>query len=314
MLPSDARFVANAAERWLFPREPSSRPEPGRFLALAGAVLVYALLSGLLLLESRFEPATPAAPTEIPVEIVAEPPPPPAPSPAPEIAEPPLDEKPAYDAPRPANDEKVERETPDTVSRAPPAPPTEKPPGEAAESEKAAPSEAKAEATAPAEETPAEPAEDKTVPEPSPTGDVKLQAPPPPQTRPAPEAPPQKPALSIGAPIPTFQPVPEVSFAGAAQAAPIAGGTAKARYLTIVYGMIMARVHRSPGPRPKSKGEGTVSFVVDGRGYLTERWTTRPSGSPELDAQIFEAVGQASPFPPPPNGRPAGLKFVYQQD
>jgi protein TonB len=108
--------------------------------------------------------------------------------------------------------------------------------------------------------------------------------------------------------------VPDITFGGAAPPAPVAGGNAKARYLTIVYGMIMSRVHRSSSPRRKSKGQGEVSFVIDGKGYLTERWTTRPSGSPELDSAIFEAVGQASPFPPPPKGRPAGLKFVYQQD
>jgi TonB family protein len=316
MLPSDASFTANSAERWLQPSGGSSRPEPSRYIATFSVVLMYALIVVLLVFENKFEPVTPPEPVEIPIEIVAEPPPPPPPppppSPAPQPTEQPLDEKPAFDAPRPANDEKVDREAPDKVSQAPPAPPPVKPPGQDAETGKATGSEAEAET--PPKESPADPAEEKTVAELAPNGDVKLQAPQPPPTPTETEVPPQPAAPSAGVRIPTFQSVPDVAFAGAALPTPIAGGNAKARYLSIVYGMIMARVHKPTSPHLKSKSEGTVSFAIDGRGYLTQRWTTQSSGSSELDAAIFEAIGAASPFPPPPRGRPAGLRFVYRQD
>ena len=319
MLPSDATFSANSAERWLQPAARSSRAEPSRYLAPIAAILIYALMALLVAFEDKYEPAAPPAPVEIPIEIVAEPPPPPppppppAPSPTPQPSAEPRDEKPAYDAPRPANDEKVEREAPDAITKAPPAPEPTKPPGQDAETGKATGPEAEAET--PAKESPADPAKDKTIPAPAPTGEVKPQAPQPPQTHAETEVPPQPPAASAGARIPKFDTVPDVQFSGAAKAAPVAGGNAKATYLTIVYGMIVPRVRRPAGAHPKSaRSEGVVSFSIDGRGYLTERWTTQPSGSPELDAAIFEAIGQASPFPPPPRGRPINLHISYHAD
>jgi protein TonB len=318
MLPSAAGFSARSAERWLQPAARSSRAEPSRYVAPLAAVLIYALMALLVAFEDRFEPAAPPAPEEIPIEIVAEPPPPPppappAPTPAPPQADQPLDEKPAFDAPRPANDEKTDREAPDTASKAPAAPPTDKPPGQDAGTGKATGTEAEAET--PAKENPADPAKDKTVPAPAPNGDVKLEAPEPPPTPAETVVPPQNPAAAAGARIPTFASVPDVQFSGAAKAAPVAGGNAKATYLTIVYGMIIPRVHKPTGAHPKwARSEGVVSFAIDGRGYLTQRWTTQPSGSPELDAAIFEAIGQASPFPPPPRGRPIYLHISYRPD
>jgi protein TonB len=320
MLPSDARVTANSAERMLQPAR-SSRAEPSRYLAPLAAVLIYALMALLVVFEDRYEPVAPQAPAEIPIEIVAEPPPPPppppppAPSPTPPAAAQPLDEKPAYDAPRPANDEKVDREAPDPVTKAPPAPEPTKPPGQDAETGKATGPQPEPEAETPAKETPADPAKDKTIPEPAPTGEVKQQAPPPPQTHAETEVPPQPPAASAGARIPKFDTVPDVQFSGAAKAAPVAGGNAKATYLTIVYGMIVPRVHKPKAAHPKwARADGVVSFSIDGKGYLTQRWTTQPSGSPELDAAIFEAIGAASPFPPPPGGRPIFLHITYKPD
>ena len=316
-LPSDSSFTANSAERMLQPAR-SSRTEPSRYLAPLAAVLIYALMALLLVFEDKYQPVAPQAPVEIPIEIVAEPPPPPPPPPAPSPTPPPsaepLDEKPAYDAPRPANDEKVEREAPEAVTKAPPAPTPTKPPGQDAETGKATGSEAEAET--PAKETPpADPAKDKTIPAPAPTGEVKQQTPPPPQTQAETEVPPQNPAAAAGARIPKFDTVPDVQFGGAAKAAPVAGGNAKATYLTIVYGMIVPRVHKPKGAHPKwARADGVVSFAIDGKGYLTQRWTTQPSGSPELDAAIFEAIGAASPFPPPPGGRPIYLHITYKPD
>src|SRR5277367_3646601 len=191
MLPSDASFTANSAERWLQPSGGSSRPEPSRYIATFSVVLMYALMVLLLVFENKYEPVTPPEPVEVPIEIVAEPPPPPPPppSPAPQPTEQPLDEKPAFDAPRPANDEKVDREAPDKVSQAPPAPPPVKPPGQDAETGKATGSEAEAET--PPKESPADPAKEKTVAELAPNGDVKLQAPQPPPTPTETEVPPQ---------------------------------------------------------------------------------------------------------------------------
>ena len=195
MLPSDVSFTANSADRWLLPRAASSATEPSRFLALCGAVLVYAIVAAMLVFERNFEPVAPTEPTEIPIEILAEPPPPPPkpepppPSPEPQPTAQPLDEKPAFDAPRAANDEKVERDAPDkeTTAQAPP-PPELKPLGDNADPGKPTELEAKTDTEPAAKETPVDPAKDKTVAEPAPNGDVKQQAPQPPAS-PEPEAP-----------------------------------------------------------------------------------------------------------------------------
>ncbi|HYC26378.1 MAG TPA: TonB family protein, partial [Roseiarcus sp.] len=48
-----------------------------------------------------------------------------------------------------------------------------------------------------------------------------------------------------------------------------------------------------------------------GRGNLGQRRISQSSGSRELDRAAYEAIGQASPFPPPPQGAPIGLRFTY---
>jgi hypothetical protein len=62
MLPSDASFTANSAERWLQPSGGSSRPEPSRYIATFSVVLMYALIVVLLVFENKFEPVTPPEP------------------------------------------------------------------------------------------------------------------------------------------------------------------------------------------------------------------------------------------------------------
>jgi len=317
MSPSEFSFRANIAERWLQPRAASLRADPGRYLAPLIVIVVYGLVFFLLAFENRFEPIRPAPPEEIPIEIVAEPPPPPPPPkpeppPAPQPSEQPLDEKPAFDAPRPANDEKVDRDAPDKVTKAPAEPPPVKPPGQEAETGQTP--GPKPEAETPAKEIPADPDKDKTVAEPAENGDVKRTTPEPPPEKEA-ELPPQKPAASAGSRFPTFESVPDVDFGGASRDTPIAGGNAKATYLSIIYGMIVAHLHKPTTAHPRwPRSLGKVVFEIDSKGNLTQRWIAESSGSPELDAAVFDAIGRASPFPPPPTHRPAGLNFIYHSE
>ena len=53
--------------------------------------------------------------------------------------------------------------------------------------------------------------------------------------------------------------------------------------------------------------EAAVPFFT----YFFQRYYNR---GPELDAAIFEAIGRASPFPPPPGGRPIYLHITYKPD
>ena len=128
--PSDAALRANPAERPIETRATSSLAGASRWLALLGAFLIHASLLSFLLVERWLEPAIPPMAQEIPVELVVEPPPPPPQEPDEPAAKPdpppapPIDLAPANDAPRAANDEKVERQAPDEATKAPGAPTT----------------------------------------------------------------------------------------------------------------------------------------------------------------------------------------------
>jgi TonB family protein len=318
MLPSDISFRANPDERRTGPREPSSLMGSRLYIALLGACVFHAGVL-LFLLFVNWEPVVETPPEEVPIEIVVEPPPqekPDPPPPAPTTRT--IDEDPAFDAPRAANNEKIERDAPDQASKARPAPtPTETPGAGAAPGGETGPVR---QGELQAADHAAEPTVDKpdaeVVKKPELDRDKSEQQ----QASVDTKAEPQKlpslvgqslPSWSRGQ-LPTFEPMPDVQLDSAAKTSPIAGGKAKTTYLTILYGLVMARMHLPTGVGGgASKLEGVLLFSVDGTGNLTQNQILRSSGSRDLDAAAVAAVSKAAPFPTPPQGEPIGLRFTY---
>ncbi len=312
MAAPDLAFRANPAERLLHQRK-APQGQGGWRVALLAAGLLYSALLGLLLLDEILWPAEPAQVQEIPVEIVVAPPPePPPPPPAEPPSQPqpqpetkPLDEKPAFDAPRQSNNDSDSETADDSAKASPPEatkPPTPQPePAKPQEAAKDDPSQSQPAAGAP-----------DGSPEAAPDGEMSPQKPNPSEQQAEAEVP--KEAHAPDNPgFPTFDSVPDLDAGSFAKPAPVAGGKAKATYLSIIYGMIMARVHFPNTPRPAgvSRLEGTIVFSVDAMGGLIDRSIVRSSGSHALDAAAYEAVGKAAPFPKPPTGAPIGLRFTY---
>lgn len=312
MLPSDIRFKANPAERWLPPGAALFLAEPRRYIAFFAVGLVYAISLAFLIFDDKSQPAVVNAPEAIPIEIVVEPPPQkkpdsPAANPEPQPQAPPILEEPATDAPRAANNEKLETEAPDAAPKPAPAPPPPTPePEKAAEPTRQGELQPKDNSAEPVLDKPADEARPAPTPAPDPAKPDQQQA------RAETEAKTEKPKTSADFQLPTFESVPDVDFGAAAKQTPVAGGNAKATYLSILYGMIIPHMRSPTGARPKSgKLEGTIVFGVDGRGNLTERRIVHQSGSRDLDAAALEAIAQAAPFPAPPKGIPLGLRFTY---
>src|SRR5260370_5501704 len=127
MSPSDVISRPILRQRLLERQLRNLPPGAGYGLALLSAFLLHGAVLSLVYFENWFTPSSVMKTTEIPIEIVAEPPPQEKPeSPAAKPDPPPqtqsLDEKPATDAPHAANNEKVERKAPDKETKAPPAP------------------------------------------------------------------------------------------------------------------------------------------------------------------------------------------------
>ncbi len=326
--PSGVGLRANPAERPMETGAASSLAGANRWRAIVGAFVIHASILFFLLAEARFEPAVVPAAQEIPVEIVVEPPPPPPPPPKkpdepaanPEPPPParPLDLEPATDAPRAANEEKVERKAPDEATKAPGEPTTAQAPNlSPAPAEAAGP---KLEAEHRAAQNSAEPvvadAEEETKP-------AEADRPAPAQEQASAEANPQPDRLPafVGAPFPTWSSgakfaeadlAPEIELGSAAEAAPVSGGKAKSTYLTILYGMIMSHVRRTPpAGAPAPRRNGVIVFTLDAMGGLIQRTIARSSGSQELDSAALAAVGEAAPFPAPPQHMPVELRFTY---
>ncbi len=319
--PSDVDFRANPAERLMQPRALLPLVGTNRAFALVGALLIHASVLFFLIFENRLEPAIAPVAREIPVEIIVEPPPPPKPDEPAAKPEPPppVDLQPAYDAPRTANDEKIERQAPDEATKAPGAP-------TAAEAPSLNP--APAQAAGPTQETDhhamensSEPDQDKTPDEEQKTVEANREAPAEEQARADPNAQPAKPPTFVGEPFPTWSTgakfansdyLPDIELGSAAGPTSVSGGKAKSTYLSILYGMIMSHVRMPPAAHASSSRlEGEIAFVVDGMGNLTQRSITRSSGLPDLDSAALEAIAEASPFPPPPQGATMRLRFTY---
>ena len=292
-----------------------------RGLALFGAFALHALVVAFVIFGSRWDPVVAPTAQEIPVEIIVEPRPPkppaaPAPNPEPSIKTQALDEPPAHDAPRAANDEKVEREAPDEKTKAPVSEAVAKTLGEEAAPDKPAPPARESEAK-PAPQPP-QPAPDKAADSADGALDANSQSEEAEPSRAATPAPPDRVATFVGQPLPswskggpvsTFDPVPDVELGSAASETTVAGGKAKATYLTVLYGKIMAHVHYASSANGGTEGE--IVFVVDGTGRVVQKQVSRPSNSKELDAAALGAVAEAGPFPPPPHGEAVRLKFTY---
>jgi TonB family protein len=306
MLPSYFSLRANLAER-LMPAHAAADARSGLYFALACAGIVHAGVMAFLLLD--YHQGAVAAPeaVEIPVEVVVEasPTPEPAPQEKAETQPPPIDLKPAYDAPRAENKEVVEREAPDAASKAPPAKKPGSTPAAAREIGPAEQGDVKALIASPAPI--ADRAADEILPAPRPESDKSVQKP----ARAEIKAEPQTRSAFAGERFPNFESVPDIDFGSAAKATPIDGGKAKSTYLTVLYGMIMAHM-RVPSPRGNPVAvKGAVVFVVDGLGNLRQRRIGKSSGRQELDSAALDAVGQAAPFPAPPTGAPIGLTFAF---
>ncbi len=273
----------------------------GRYAAFfLACLLIHAIGVSLLFLEYRNAPPLAPPPEEIPVEILVEPPPP-EPKVEPPAPPKPLDETEAHDAPREANDEKLKLDTSEEASKSPTvAPPPDKPAAAPERKQASAPS---------ARERPQDKPDAIPLDAAAENHDKPNNAPP----SPAPPKTPEKRAIFLADPFTTFQPAPEVHFSTAAKASPIAGGKANATYLSILYGMIMAHMHKPVSVSGGGiKSEGQIVFVVDAMGQVLQRRVGRPSGVPELDLAALNAVGSASPFPAPPNAMPIGLTFTYE--
>ncbi len=297
----NASFSARAAER-LFPPSNEGGRDSSRGLAFVVATLIYVVLIAPLAIEfGRSAPPSPPE-AEIPVEIVVEPPPAPEPTKAPQPPKQaqPLDEKPAYDAPRSGQDEKLDSEIAGKPPEPAPSPPPQ-PPGAAEDNSP----KLSAKQDAPnAEKLPVD-----APPMPlSPEGDLAPQQ----QAKAEPQTPAPEPAAPSGPKIPLFNQVPDVDFGGPVKYSKVSGGNSQATYLSTLYGMIVPRLRRNPNLRSMASGlTGTIVFGIDDRGRLTQRWIAEASGSNALDNAAYEAVGAASPFPPPPGGMPRQIRFTY---
>jgi protein TonB len=319
--PSDVGFRANPAERPMQSRAPLSLAGTSGWFALFGALLIHASILSFLLFENKLEPAIAPEAREIPVEILVEPPEPkkpddPAAKPEPAPTAQPIDLEPAHDAPRAANEEKVVREAPDEATKAPGATPMTKEPSlNPAPAEAAGPTR---EGESHAAENSADPVLDKAADEEKRIVEADRQAPAEQQARVDMNAQPEKLPAFVGQPFPTWstgerfstsESLPDIELGSAAGPTPVSGGKARSTYLSILYGMIMSHVHGTAAPHARFAGQ--IAFTIDGTGNLMQRSIARSSGSRDLDSAALAAVGEAAPFPPPPQGMPAKLTFTY---
>jgi protein TonB len=318
-------FKVHIAEHLIPPPAPLAPARNRQFIAvLAGCFLIHAALLAFLLREDQS--VTPAAPPmeEIPVELVTEIPPvekiEPPPAPPPPAEKQPKqkvkdDEKPAFDAPRAANKDTIEREAPDKETQAPRvAPPTKHTAPEPAPAKTpAAPQEAviepapQAAPPKPADENPNAEALDKAEPASEVKPEEKQQAPA------KIKAPPVKAKTqTVADQLAALSALPDYRVGSAAKPAPVSGGTANTTYLSILFGLIMRQMHVPPAvPASHVNADGIVAFYIDEIGHLTHQAVYKASGRPDLDAAALAAVRHAAPFPAPPRGDPHAIWFHY---
>jgi protein TonB len=314
-------LCANSAERLVAPPRARSWREDPRFLFILVLCLVtHALLIAFLLREDVLGAALLTPEQEIPVEVVTLPPPEPEPEqpPAPKQNEPPPKqkiqeeeyEKPAFDAPKAESKETVEREAAKDETKSPNvAPPKEeasRTPEDAKEASASQPAQQEPSARNPAEKQLDDKADAEIVESASPTPEPE------PDKSAAPEnsdSPKQK-IGSIADQIAALAPIPDFQLGSAAKHSPVSGGNAKTSYLSILYGLIVPRMH-IPAKARHAMADGLVAFYVDERGNLTHQAVVKSSGVAALDAAAISAVRRAAPFPAPPRGHPRSILFHY---
>ena len=258
---------ADSNERLVAAPEPPQARSRRRFIGLLVlCLLLHAALLSLLLYEGGFDSRTAVQQEEIPVELVAEmppepkPEPPPPPTPAPKKEPPPRpktlpDEmKPAYDAPRDANNETVEREAPDKETQSPRVAPPSKQTAPQPAPEK---SQAQVQETAPdpsPQHAPERAEEQKLEDKPDAEALDKAEKKEPAKSKdrqakrdPVKTAPSQGRRPSVADQLAALSPAPSYSVGSAAKAAPVGGGTEKSTYLSILYGLIMRHWHDPTG-------------------------------------------------------------------
>jgi periplasmic protein TonB len=314
MSSSDASFRADAIDHLAEPTSPTAAERRGLTLALIAAAALHLLIPLAILIFALFSPRPSPPIEEIPVEVVVEQPPPP---PKPPEAKPkpppqPEDERPAYDAPSAATQEKANRESRDTKTSAP-ATMAEKSPNLGAPEESKEPAAAEARkaqaAPIPQQTPPAESADALAALSPAAKeAEVSPSAPAPAEKPSPPPAPRAK--SPPGVPLPTAEVLPNYQFAHAATESPIVVGNAETRYFTIVYGMIRAHLHEPRNAYPATHG-GAIVFALDETGNLLQRKIVSSSGSPNLDLAVMNAIAEAAPYPAPPGWQPKALRLTY---
>jgi len=324
-------IIVEPEDRVVAPVDPARRAARQRFMSvLAAAIAFHALLLIILFLRDRADPNADVGQEEIPVELVTEVPPPPPPPPPqekkeekkPEKVEKPQEkpkiefsEKPAYDAPRKANQEPEKRLTTDQVTQGP----TQAQPVTGSEAKPEKPAPAQAAAPEPAEKTvsreapddkpDAEPL-DKAAPEKAPAPQEKVKP-----TKERAKVPNDQ-KSAVAKQLAALTPAPNFAFSSAAKVTPVDGGTEDMRYLTVIWGMILRQKHDPPGIRARHLGGvAVVGFFLDDTGHLVHEALYRTSGYPDIDAEAVAAVRRAAPFPPPPPGtRPHLIATIEFKD
>jgi TonB family protein len=322
--PSTAALAVSSEDRLFASADPIWRAAKRRFGALLIAVLLFhAMLIAIFILNDEPNRDANLRDTEIPVEIIVQPPPPPPPPPPQKKAEPQPkpqpekpkyvhEERPAYDAPRTPNNETLKRETTDNQTRAPtpgkPAPANEtKPtPNQPRPAQNAAPQAA-----------------DRTVAPDKP--DTTPDAEPLDQAAPIKDAQskrkmmeakekaalPDDERAAIARQLASLEPSPDYAIAAESKVSPVSGGTEDMRYLSVLYGLIMRQQRFPSSPHPRhNEAKAVIAFWVDETGELVHEALYRTSGYPELDAEALADVRRAAPFPEPPPDEPHG--FIAQ--
>ena len=277
-----------------------------RTAALAVILSLHAGLIAFILYRDSWDGVQVQPEQEIPVEVVEAPPDPPQPPPQEQAAEQKQEEnyeKPAYSAPRAANevaanDAGAQKETdaPEAQSKAQEGAPV------AANNSTPAPQVTASRLRGTSEERiaedHAEPIEAASpMPDPNPgqasaaamavsTSSADLMR----------QLSAQQPMLS------------SFSFAQRTALAPLTGGTEDNRFMSNVFAKILSK-KRYPKSAAARHASGTVmvSFIIDGEGGLVYQTLSHSSGEPDLDAEAIAAVKAAAPYPPPPPGAPRSL-------
>jgi TonB family protein len=314
----------------LLPPELSARAAKWRFAILVVLVLIIHAGALIVLLYHAGDAPEPQLSEEIPIEVVAEMPkaPPPPEPPKPEEKKPEQKQKeqqkpkyeqalkPAFDAPRSPNEEKVEREAPEKETHAPmqQAQPVQQPPAEKpaqVETPKIAalPTQERQEQSnkpMPDEDKPDAEALDKAELQQK-SDKAKSNADPAKTKKPLPID--QKAAMAKQ--LAALAPSPSYSLGSMSKPAPVAGGTENTTYLSVLFGLIMKKLQNKDAVR-SSPGQAVIFFSLDENGNLTHQVVYKGSGFPDIDAETLDAVRRAAPFPPPPSNIPH--KFFFSRD